>query len=258
MGGIRDEAAAGLLRGLEAVREAVELLGDLGELVPSLHRRPVGVGSLPDGADGLQQLPDLPGQDPGEHRGEPHHDGGHDAADPQKVFLEARQQLRLLGIILIGVDRADDLVPVHDGGSSTGAEGAVFVAAGGNVVAQKSLDHLSIEDVLPLGGAGLPGVVENTAAAVRHQDPGEARLLRRQHGAAHILLRQALQGAQGGGDDGDAALHVGHLGVEDQVLGYQDRISIQQHQHRRDDEDVAEAEPRLQAAPAAPSLGLIP
>ena len=218
----------------------------------------MGVSSLPDGADGLQQLPDLPGQDPGEHGGEGHHNGGHDAADPQEVPLEARQELCLLGVVLIGVDGADDLVAVHDGGGGAGAEGAVFIAAGGAVIAPEGLDHLGIEDVLPLGGAGLPGVVEDAAAAVRHQDPGEARLLRCQHGAAHVLLRQALQGAQGGGDDGDAALHVGDLGVEDQVLGHQDRVGIQQHQHRRDDEDVAEAEPRLQAAPAAPSLGLIP
>ena len=44
------------------------------------------------------------------------------------------------------------------------------------------------------------------------------------------------------------------LGAEHQVLRHHQGIRVQQHQHRRDDQDVAEAEFELQAAPEGISI----
>lgn len=52
VGGVGHKAAAGVLRSLEAVRQAVELLGQLGDLVMAPDLRPVAVGALPHLADG--------------------------------------------------------------------------------------------------------------------------------------------------------------------------------------------------------------
>ena len=55
MGGVRDEAPAHLLGGLEPAGELVELPGQLTELVAALDDHPVAVLALPDDADGPQQ-----------------------------------------------------------------------------------------------------------------------------------------------------------------------------------------------------------
>ena len=40
--------------------------------------------------------------------------------------------------------------------------------------------------------------------------------------------------------DGYAGLHGGGLGAEDQVLRYQKGVGVQQHQHHREDDKVAQ------------------
>ena len=77
------KAAACVLRSLEAVRQAVELLGQLGDLVASGHLRPVAVSALPHLPDGGEQLADLPGQRPGQQAAETQHHHRDAGGEPQ-------------------------------------------------------------------------------------------------------------------------------------------------------------------------------
>ena len=129
------------------------------------------------------------------------------------------------------------------------AESPIPVAAGGHVVAQQGLDDLRVKAVLPQGVVGLPGIVEDLAGAVRHQDAAEARLLHHRHGLGHVLLIEPVQAGEGVDHDGHAVLQGRLLGPEHQVFGHQDGIRVQQDQHRRHNQDVAQAEFDLQAAP---------
>ena len=247
MGSIGDEAPPGVLRGLEPVGEAVELLGDLGDLVPPPDVSPVAVGALPHLADGREQLADLAGQRPGQPSAQAHHHHGDDAGQAQKIGAEPLQQRSLLRVVFIGVYRADDLALVQYRRGGPAAERRVLIPAGEGVVAQQGLHHLRIEGVLPYGAAGLPGIVEDPAGAVRHQDAGKPRLLHHCHSLGHVLLRQLVQSAQGVDHHGHAGLEGGGLGAEHQILGYQQRIGVEQHQHRRDAQNVTQAELDLQA-----------
>ena len=62
MAGIRDKAAADLLRGLESVGQAVELLGQLGHLVPPGGLEPVAILPLPHHTKGVEQGGDAGGE----------------------------------------------------------------------------------------------------------------------------------------------------------------------------------------------------
>ena len=249
MGGIGDKAPPGALRGLEAVRQAVELLGDLGDLVRAPDVRPVAVSSRPHLADGCEQKSDLSCQRLGEHQAQRRHHQGNDGGEAQEIPLESRQQGGLLRVVFIGVHRADDLVAVQHRRRGPAAEGSPAVGTGKGVVSQQSLDNLRVQPVLPDGAAGLPGVVENPAHAVGHQHPGQTGLLHHRHGRRHILLRQLVQAGEGVHNDGHAALHRGLLGAKHQILRHHQGIGVQQQQHPGDDRDVAQTEPELDAAP---------
>ena len=121
---------------------------------------------------------------------------------------------------------------------------AVIPAVEG-VAAVQSLDDLGIHGVHALGAAALPGVEQDAAGGVRHQQAGHAGLLHRGQGLAHVFLRQLRQARQGRFHHLDAALHGGLLGLEHQTLGHQQRIGVQKGQHRQDDEDIAHAELKL-------------
>ncbi len=250
VGRVGDKAAAGVLRGLEAVRQAVELVADLGDLVPAPDVRPVAVGSLPHLADGGEEQADLMGQGLGENQAQHQHQPPRHGGEAQQRVLKPQEQGGLLRVVLIGVDRADHLVLIHDGRGGPAAEGPLPEGAAKRVIAQQRLDDLRVKGHASHGGAGLPCVVEHPARAVGDQDAGEARLLRHGHGVRHVLLRQGGEAGKGVHHDGDAALEVGGLGVEDQVLGHQKGIGVQQQQHRQNDGDVAQADAELQAAPA--------
>ena len=78
----------------------------------------MAVGPLPDLTDGLEQLPDLPGEGPGQQSAEGNHQNADQQGNAGQVGLEALQQLRLLGVVFIGVHRADDAVTVYHRGSA--------------------------------------------------------------------------------------------------------------------------------------------
>lgn len=113
VGRVGHKPPPGVLRGLQAVRQAVELLGDLGDLVVSADIRPVAVGALPHLADRRQQPPDLFGQRLGQKQAQHQHHPADDGGQLQKVFLQPQQQLRLPGVVFIGIHRADDLIAVQ-------------------------------------------------------------------------------------------------------------------------------------------------
>ena len=248
MGGVGDKAPSGGLRGLEPIRQAVELRGNLRQLVPAPDRRAAAVGPLPNAADRLHQLADLPGQGPGQHhRQRQHQQRHHDGHIPQ-IGLKAPQKRRLLRVIFIGVDRADNLILIEHRRRRPAAEGVVFIGAVKNIVAAERLDNFGIEGIGAHGASGLPGIVEDASALVRDQDPGDSRLLHHSHGLGHILLRQPVQAGQRGHHHRHTALQGVLLGVERQVLGDQERIGIHQHQHKGDDDHIAQAEFILQTS----------
>ena len=226
MGRVGDKAAAGGLRGLEAVRQTVELVADLGDLVPSPDLRPVAVGPLPHLPDGGEEQADLVGQSLGQHQAQHQHQPPRHGGEAQQRLLKAGEQGRLLGVILIGVHRADDLTLIHNRGGGPATKGPPLIGAAKGVIAQKRLDNFRVQRQVSHGGAGFPGVVEHPPHAVGDQDAGEARLLRHGHGVRHVLLRQGGEAGEGVDHDGDAALEVGGLGVEDQILGHQKGIRV--------------------------------
>ena len=254
MAGIGHKPAAQGLRGLKPVRQAVELFADLGDLVPAGNVGPVLISALPHFADAGQQQANLPRQHPGKNKAQHHHAQRNDAGELQQVALQALQQGRLLRVVFIGIDRADDPVLIQHRGGRPAAEGSVPVSAGKGVVALQRLNDLGVEGVLSHGPQGLPGVVEHQSGTVRHQHPAEARFLHHRHGGRHVFRIQLVQSRQGVYHHGHAALHSGLLGPEHQVLADQQGVCVQQKQHRRDDGDVAQAEFQLQTAPEDPAF----
>ena len=257
MAGVGHKPAAQGLRGLKPIRQAVEFLSDLGDLVPAGDVGPMLVGAGPDLADGRQQGADLPGQHPGEQDAQQHHRRRDTGGQLQEVALQSFQQCRLLCVIFVGVHRADDPVLIQHRRGRAAAEGPVPVGAGKGVISLQCLHDLGIEGVLSNGAAGLPGIVEHQTGAVRHQNSAESRLLHHCHGSRHVFLIQPVQARQRIHHHRHAAGHIGLLGAEHQILADQQRIGVQQKQHRRDDGDVAQSEFDLQAAPEghAPALG---
>ena len=207
----------------------------------------MAVSPLPDLPDGILQKADFPGQRPGEHQAQNQHHHADDGGEPQQVPLEALQQGGLLRIVLIGVHRPDDLVLVQHRPGRPAAESPPPVGAGVGVIPQEGLDKFRIKAVLPHGAAGLPGVVKDLTGAVRHQNPGQGAFLRHRQGCRHILLVQLVQPGEGVHHHGHAALQGSLLGPEHQILRNQQRVGVQQQQHRGNDQDIADAEFKLEA-----------
>ena len=245
MAGVGYKAAPGRFRGLQAAREAVELRGQLGDLVVSPNHGPVAVSSLPDLADGLEQVPDLPGEGTGQQGAEGYHQDADEQGDTRQVRLKALEQLRLLCVVFIGVYRADDAVAVYHRGRPPAQKGMAVVPAVKGIVAVQGLDDLRIRGIHAPGIAALPAVKQDAPGSVRYQQAGHAGLLHRGQSLPHIFLRQLRQTGQGRLHHLDAALHGGLLGLEHQTLGDQQRIGVQKGQHRQDDEDIAHAELKL-------------
>ena len=179
-------------------------------------------------ADRGQQPSNLLGQRPGEDDAQPGYHHGNNSGKAQQVPLESLQQSRLLGVILVGAYRADDLIAVQHRRRRPAVEGPTAVGRVVGVVAQQGLDHLGVQAVLPHSAAGLPGIVQNPAGRVGHKDPRQVRLLHHRHGRRHILLRQLIQAGERVYHYGNAVLQRGRLRVKHQVLRHQQRIGVQQ------------------------------
>ena len=224
-------------------------MADLGNLIPAPDVRPVAVGPLPHLPDGGEEQADFAGQGLGEDQAQHQRQHQRHEGKAQKRLLKAGEQVGLLGVVFVGVDCADNLALIHDGGGGPAAEGAPPVGAAERVIAKQSLGDLRVQGQASHGGAGFPGVVKHPARAVGDQDAAQARLLRHGHGVRHVLLRQGGEAGEGVDHDGDAALKVGGLSVEHQILGHQQGVRVQQQQHRQDNGDIAHAEAELQTAP---------
>ena len=114
MARIGDKAPARLLGLLQAVGHGVELKGQLADLIAAADLGTVAVGTLAHLAHGLVQHAEAPRQHAREQQADAAGKHQHDRRDGQKIPLQGKQQLRLLGVIFIGVHRADDLAVVYD------------------------------------------------------------------------------------------------------------------------------------------------
>ena len=246
MAGVGHEPPPGVLRGLQAVCQAVELRRDLGDLVGTAGVGAVAVRTLADAADGLQQAADLPRQHAGEGDAQSRHQQRDHHGDAQQVALKALQQRRLLRVVVVGVHRAHRLVVVHHRRGHTAEECLAVVLTVKCIAALQRRDDHRVQRVLAHGVVALPGVVQHHTGGVRHHDTGGARLVQAGQRHGDIFLRQLLQPHQRRLNDLGRAAEVGLVGGYHQILGHQQRVGVQQDQHRRDDQDVAEAEFELQ------------
>ena len=245
MGGVGDKLPPGALRLLEPVHQLVELPGDLGKLVVAGEDSPLVVGSLPDPPDGVLQAAQPSGQLPGEDHAQHHHQRGDADRDAQQGTAEIFQQRCLLGVVLIDVDAADDLVAVEHRLGGGGMEGPLLVHAVHVGVSLQGLHQVVVKYVAARGAAHLPGVVEHSAVEVRHDGPGHPRQVHSRQGLSHIFLRQLVQAGHGGVQRRRAAEQGAALGLEHQVLAHQQRIRIHQHHHRQQHCQVAGADFQL-------------
>ena len=248
VGGVGDEAAADLLGGLEPVGELVELPGQLAELIAAPDVHPVAVLALPDDADGPEQVGDAPGEHLGKDHAHDEHHHADDQGDGAQVPLDVGEEPGLVGVPLIEVDAADGHVPVDDGDGGPAVEGAVQVGGGGHVIALEGGGDLAEHGVAPLGEAELVAVVEDEAELVGDQHPELPGVAQGLHVVPDGLAGEGLGAGDGVGDDRGLGLEEAGLGPEDQVLGDQHRVGVEQYEHRRDDDDVGEGEFELDGA----------
>ena len=206
MGSVGDKAPPGRLGDLQAVGQAVELVADLGNLVPAPDVRAMAVGPLPHLLDGVQKQADPPGQGLGEDQAEDQHHQGNDPGEPQKVPLQASQKRGLVGVVLVGIDRADDLILIQHRRGCPAPERRALIGTAGSVLPQKGLHNFGVQHVAPHGPAGLSGIVEHTARVVSDQDTGQAGFLHHAHGRGDIFFCQTVQAGEGVHHHRDAGL----------------------------------------------------
>ena len=218
---------------------------DLGDLVGAAGVSPVAVRALTHLADGLQKPADLPGQHLAEHDAQPRHQQGDQQRDNEQVVPERLQQLRLLRVVVIGVHRAHDLVVIHHRRGHAAEERGGVIVAVESIVALQRLHDLGVKGVQPHRAVLLAGVVQDAARRVRHQNAGHTRLPHGGQRLGHVFLVQLLQTAQRCLDQLHGAFHGCLLGLEHHGLGLQQRIGVQQHQHRSDHQNIADAKLKL-------------
>ena len=226
MGGVRHEAAAGVLRGLQPVGQAVELACNLGDLVAAADLGTVGIGALAHLADGLQEIGDARSERMGQQHTQAHHQQRNHGGNAHQIRLEAAQQLRLLRIVLIGAYRADDLIAENHRRGGTAQKRLTVIAAVKRIVALQRLRHLGEYHIAALGALRFAGIVEHAAGRIRHQNTAHAVFLHAAEGLTDIVLRQLLQSRQRRFNHLHAAGHGGFLGAEHQILGHQQRIGV--------------------------------
>ena len=197
MGCVGHKAASGIFGGLQPVGQTVEFRRNLGDLIVALHLGPVTVSTLPHVADGLQQFADASRQHPGEQQAQHNNKDCHHAGNAGNVVLQALEQLRLLRVVLIGIDGTHRLVMIHHRRSAAAEESIAVIAAIIGVLAPQRLKDLGVKGVKTYGTAGFTGVVQHPAGRVGYQNATHACLFHHRQRLADILRRQILQTAQG-------------------------------------------------------------
>ena len=244
---IRHKAPPGALRRLEPVGQAVELRRNLGDLVAAAHGGAVAVGALAHLADGLQQVADAPRQHAREQIAQRHDQRRDRCRDFHQRRLEVAQHPGLHGVVLIGADRADRLVAVHDGRGAAAEKRRAVIARGERIVPLQRLLDLRIEGVAADGALRLARVIEHAPGGVGHENARNARLLQTVKRLTHALLRKPVEPREGRLHHLHARRNARLLRAEDEILRGQQRIGVQDHQYHHDDQNIAQAELNLQA-----------
>ena len=175
--------------------------------------------------------------------------------------MQGQQQLRLLGVVFVGIHRADGLAVVDDRRGRAAFERLVRKFGVEDILPAKRLHQLRIKGVAADRAVSLARVVQHAARGVCHKHAGDPRLLHERHRTRDIFLAQLFKARKRRHHHGDAALQRALLRAERQVFRRDERIRVQQDQHRQNDGDIAEAEFSLQARMhlhgAAPLLFLL-
>ena len=239
---VGDKAAARLLRRLQAVGEAVELLGDLADLVATADLGVVAVRALAHAADGLEQHAEAAREHPREQQAQQHDKARDCRRDAQQILLQRQQQRRLLHVVLIGIDRADGLAAVDDRRGRAAAERAVGKVGIEGIVAPQRLHDLGVKPVAAHRAVRLAGVVEDAPRGVRDENAGNAGILHQRHRGGDVLLAQLLQAAQRRHHHAHAALQRRLLGAHDQIFRHDQRVGVHENEHCRNDQNITQAE----------------
>ena len=112
----------------------------------------------------------------------------------------------MLGVVFIGVDRADGLAVVDDRRGRTAFERLVRKFGVKDVLPAKRLHKLCIKGVAADRAVSLARVVQHAARGVRHKHAGDPRLLHERHRTRDILLAPLLKARKRRHHHGDAAL----------------------------------------------------
>ena len=201
-------------------------------------------------ADGPQQGGDAGGEHFREEGGHNHCYRRDHQGDGAQILLQAVQQLPLGPVHLQDVDGADDHAPVDDGHGGGRGKHPVHIPGVKHVVPPQGGHHLLIQGVAVLrvsAGAvrlllaGLSGtVVEDQPRRVGDQDAGGAHAVQHVHHPGHLLGGQGLQFHESGGHHRRLAFQRIPLGGEQQLLRGHEGVGVQQHQHHREDDKVAQ------------------
>ena len=250
--GVGDKAAADLLGGLKAVSELIELLCQVGQFVLPRRLKAVAVLPLAHHPDGPKQRPDAGGEHPGKERAHRQGDHRQQQGDGAQVLLKVHQQGPLGLVPVADINGADGHVAVHDGGGGGGEEGALLVGRVKDVIALKGQHHLLKEGILVLRGGRLlrrllsllllllgQAVVQQQAGGVGDQNTLQPHAVQPVHHPGHLVGGEGLQLHEGGGHHGRLAAQGVLLGGNQQVLGGQKRVGVQQHQHQGQDGQIA-------------------
>ena len=224
MGSVGDEAPALLLRGLQPLGELVELLPQLGDLVPPPVDVPVAVVPVSHHAHGAHDGPDPLHQEENEEQRQDQRqsaDAQRGRADP---VLEAQDDLRPLLVMLGEIEAPRQLSLGAEGNGDAADKGRVPEGGAKNDLALQTAEQILRKLALSRG------VIEAAALPVRHQDTGIAAEIQIPQHLRDILPVQPFQTGQGGGHGGSLGRHGAALFLKHRVPGRDQRIGVQQQQ----------------------------
>ena len=258
------------MESVKAVGELVELLRQMGQLVLPRRLEPVAVLPLAHDADGPQQGPDAGGEHFGEEETDQQGNDHQHQRDGAQVLLQAHEQ-RPLGVVPVAdIDAADGHAPVQNGGGGSGEKHPVLIVGVEHVVPLEGQGHLLKQGVLigrlggggasagvrrRLGGGRIPlallalgeAVVQDQPRGVGDQNALQSHVVQHVHHPGHLVGREGLQLHEGGGHDRDLTAQGVLLGGDQQILGGDQGVGVQQNQHHRQQGQVAQGVLDLEA-----------